>query len=507
MKNKNIISDLKAGLVVFLVALPLCLGIAMACNLPLFSGIISGVVGGLIVTLFSGSKFSVSGPAAGLTAIIIAAISQLGSFEALLAAVILAGVLQIILGLLKAGTIGNYIPNAVIKGMLAGIGIILITKQLPHLFGFNFNSDEIHLDASFFVSIANQISEKLSIGVLIIGFVSLFAILLAEKSFYKSNKFLSVIPGPLLAVLVGIVLNLAFTKLPQFHVDTKFLVNLPVISSFSELNNLIIFPDFSLIASSNFWIIVFTLAIVASLETLLGIEAVDKLDPDKNESNTNKELFAQGIGNIVSGFIGGLPLTSVIVRSSANIHAGAKSKISVIVHALLLIISVFLFPNILALIPNASLAAILIMTGFKLTKLGLYKKKWNKGIAYFLPFITTIVVMLMHDLLFGVFAGIIVAVFFIIRDIIKFSFDTSIEVVEDKKRYILKFPQQVTFFNKGFLVKYFKSIPEGQIVLIDGTINKTMNKDVKEVLEDFLVNSKKRDIEVAFKNYNFYETN
>lgn len=500
MKNRNSLADLKAGLVVFLVALPLCLGIAMACDLPLFSGVISGVVGGIIVTFLSGSKYSVSGPAAGLTAIIISAISQLGSFEFLLAAIVCAGLLQIIFGLLKAGSIGNYIPNAVIKGMLAGIGIILISKQLPHLLGFEFNFHKIHLDESFFLTIINQIREN--IGVLIIGFVSLSSIILAEKLFYKEHKILSNIPGPLLAVIVGIVLNLFFVSIPSLKIDVKFLVHLPIISSFSEFKEIVIFPNFGKITSIDFWIIVFSLAVVASLETLLGIEAIDKLDPDKNESNTNKELFAQGIGNIVSGFIGGLPLTSVIVRSSANINAGAKSKLSIIVHAIFLLISVLFFPKVLALIPNASLAAILIMTGYKLTKFGLYKKKWNNGFAYFLPFITTIVVMLMTDLLKGVFVGLIVAVFFIIRDNIKFSFDTSIDETEDKNLYTIRLPQQVTFFNKGFLITYFKSIPSGHIVLIDGTINKTINKDVKEVISDFIINCKKRDIEVAFINYN-----
>ncbi len=501
MNYKNILADFKSGIVVFLVALPLCLGIAMACGIPLFSGIISGVIGGVLVTIFSDSKYSVSGPAAGLTAIVISAISQLGSFESFLAAVVLAGVLQISFGLLKAGTIGNYIPNSVIKGMLAGIGIILISKQLPHLIGYHTNSQHFHFKSTISTFLIHDVIEQIDLGVVIIGLVSLLALIIAEKPFYKNDKVLSNIPSPLLAVIFGVLLTTAFNNYPNLAIDNKYLVHLPNIASFSDFKEILFFPNFEQISTSGFWLIVFTLAVVASLETLLSIEAIDKLDPDKNESNTNKELLAQGIGNIVSGFIGGLPLTSVIVRSSANINSGAKSKWSVIFHALLLLGSVLLLPNVLALVPNASLAAILIMTGFKLTKLTLYKKKWNIGLAYFLPFITTILVMLITDLLKGVFVGIIVAVIFIIRDNIKFSFESTIEITNDKHHYFLKLPQQVTFFNKGYLINFFKSIHPGSKVIIDGTINKTINKDAKDVISDFITNSTKRDIEVGVINF------
>jgi MFS superfamily sulfate permease-like transporter len=500
MFQKNLFADIKAGVVVFLVALPLCLGIAMACKVPLFSGIIAGVVGGILVTVFSGSKYSVSGPAAGLTAIVLSSISQLGSYEAFLAAVVFAGVFQLILGILKAGAIGNYIPNAVIKGMLAGIGIILIIKQIPHLFGYDKDpqGDEqfIQMDGeNSFTELINMIN-FITPGALIIGIVSFIVLIIADKPFYKKDKFLSNIPGPLLAVVFGILLTLSFNGHSFLAIDAQHLVNLPVIGSISDLKSNLTFPDFSFANSSKFWIIVLTMAIVASLETLLGIEAVDKLDPEKNESNTNKELLAQGIGNIACGFIGGLPVTSVIVRSSANINSGSKSKLSAIIHAILLLVSVLLLPNALALIPNACLAAILVMTGFKLTKLAIFKKQLKFGLEQFLPFVITIIVMLVTDLLKGVCAGLIVAVIYIIRDNIKFSFDATSEMIDGQLYYLVKLPQHVTFFNKGYLTKFFAEVKPDSKVIIDGSINKKINRDSKDVIANFIDSASKRKVQV-----------
>lgn len=505
MFQKNLLADIKAGVVVFLVALPLCLGIAMACKVPLFSGIIAGVIGGILVTIFSGSKYSVSGPAAGLTAIVLASISQLGSYPAFLAAVVFAGVFQLILGILKAGSIGNYIPNAVIKGMLAGIGIILIIKQIPHLFGYDKDpeGDEqfIQLDGeNSFTELIHMIN-FITPGAIVIGLVSFAVLIIAEKPFYKKNKILSNLPGPLLAVVFGILLTIAFKSHSLLAIDSIHLVNLPIISSFADLKANLFFPDFSSANSSAFWIIVFTLAIVASLETLLGIEAVDKLDPDKNESNTNKELLAQGIGNITSGFLGALPVTSVIVRSSANINSGAKSKLSTIIHASLLLISVLLLPNLLALIPNACLAAILIMTGFKLTKLAIFKEQWNFGYEQFIPFIITIGVMLVTDLLKGVCAGVIVSVIYIIRDNIKSSFEASSDVMDGKLYYLIKLPQHVTFFNKGYLINFFGTIKPESKLIIDASINKKINRDSKDVIDNFINTAKKRKVEIELIKY------
>jgi MFS superfamily sulfate permease-like transporter len=505
MFQKKLFSDIKAGLVVFLVALPLCLGIAMACKVPLFSGIIAGVVGGILVTIFSGSKYSVSGPAAGLTAIVLSSISQLGSYEAFLAAVVFAGVFQLILGVLKAGSIGNYIPNAVIKGMLAGIGIILIIKQIPHLFGYDKDpeGDEqfIQLDGeNSFTELIHMVN-FITPGALIIGLVSFVVLIIAEKPFYKKDKILSNFPGPLLAVVFGILLTISFKGSAFLGVDTQHLVNLPSITNLSELKANLTFPNFSFANTSAFWMIVLTLGVVASLETLLGIEAIDKIDPEKNESNTNKELLAQGIGNIACGFIGGLPVTSVIVRSSANINSGAKSKLSAIIHASLLLISVLLLPNLLALIPNACLAAILIMTGFKLTKLAIFKEQWKFGYEQFIPFVITIVVMLVTDLLKGVCAGLIVAIIFIIKDNIKSSFESNSEIIEGKLYYLIKLPQHVTFFNKGYLINFFGSIESDSKVIIDASINKKMNRDAKDVIDDFINTAKHRKIELELIKY------
>lgn len=502
---KRNLADLKSGIVVFLVALPLCLGIALACGVPLFSGIIAGVIGGIIVTSLSGAKYSVSGPAAGLTAIVISSIAQLGSFDAFLAAVVFAGIFQIILGILKAGSVGNYIPNAVIKGMLAGIGIILIIKQIPHLFGYDKDpeGDEqfVQMDGeNSFTELVNMIN-FITPGAIIVGVVSFIVLIIAEKDFYKKNKILVNIPGPLLVVIFGVLFTFIFKAEPFLAIDSQHLVNLPTISTFADLKSNLFFPDFSKATTTTFWIIALTLAIVASLETLLGIEAIDKLDPDKNESNTNKELFAQGIGNIACGLVGGLPVTSVIVRSSANINAGAKSKLSVILHAVLLLVSVLLLPQLLACIPNASLAAILIITGFKLTKVAIFKEQWKFGLEQFIPFVITITVMLLSDLLKGVCAGVLVSVIFIIRDNIKFSFESSNEIMDGKEYYLIKLPQQVTFFNKGFLIKFFKSVREGSKVIIDGSINKSINRDARDVISDFVINSKKKNIDVELFKY------
>lgn len=502
MFQKNLLSDLKSGVVVFLVALPLCLGIAMACGVPLFSGIIAGVIGGILVTVFSGSKYSVSGPAAGLTAIVVSSITQLGSFEVFLAAIVLAGIFQILLGIAKAGGIGNYIPNAVIKGMLAGIGIILIIKQIPHLFGYDKDPEG---DEEFFqIDGQNSFTELVNMlnyitpGAIIIGLVSFLVLIISEKQFYKKNKILSNIPGPLLAVIFGVLLTISFKSNAFLMLSSEHLVNLPTIASVDDLKNNLLFPDFSKITDSHFWIIVATLAIVASLETLLGIEAVDKLDPDKNESDTNKELLAQGIGNIACGLVGGLPVTSVIVRSSANIHAGAKSKASTIIHAALLLVAVLLLPNLLALIPNACLAAILIMTGFKLTKLAIFKEQWSFGFEQFIPFVVTIIVMLVTDLLKGVCAGLVVSIIFIIRDNIKFSFENIKDKISGKDYFLLKLPQHVTFFNKGYLISYLKTITPNSKLVIDTSINKKINRDAQDVLDDYTEQAKKKNIEIEF---------
>lgn len=503
---KNTITNFRSGIVVFLVALPLCLGIALACNVPLFSGILAGIVGGLIVTFFSGSILSVSGPAAGLTSIILVAVSTLGSFEIFIAAVMFAGVLQILLGFAKAGGIGNFVPNAVIKGMLAGIGIILIMKQVPHLVGYDRdpegNFDFLQQDGHNTFSDLYYMFNYISPGAIVIGVVSLLILFMGQSAFYQKDKVLSLIPAPLLVVLTGALLNISFKTYAFLTISEEHMVTLPVIKNFADLTNTLVFPDFSALNTTGFWSVVITLALVASLESLLSIEATDKLDPLKRDSDSNKELIAQGIGNIICGLIGALPVTAVIVRSSANINAGATSKLSAIIHALLLVLSILLIPNLLMLIPNSALAAILIMTGYKLTKLELFKQLYKKGVDQFLPFLVTIAVMLGTDLLKGVGVGIAVSIFFIIRFNIKSSIEVAEDIIEGKRNYLIKLPQHVTFFNKGFIISYLNKIRKESRVIIDGSINKSTDKDVKEVLQDFIVVSKLNGIEVQLVKYN-----
>ncbi|MBU1760394.1 MAG: SulP family inorganic anion transporter, partial [Bacteroidetes bacterium] len=386
--SKNLKKDIPASIVVFLVALPLCLGIALASGAPLFSGILSGIIGGIVVASFSGSQLSVSGPAAGLTVIVLTAITDLGSFNVFLLAVMIAGLLQILLGILKAGTIGNYFPNSVIIGMLAAIGIILILKQLPHAVGYDadyegdyeFNQAD---NENTFSALISAFS-KFSGGAVIISAISIAILIIWPKI-----KKLAIVPAPLIVVVVGILLAEIF-KDSYLNLNAQQLVQIPVVESFTDFKGLFIFPDFSAISNPKLWTVAVTIAIVASLETLLSLEAVDKIDPIKRVSPTNRELIAQGIGNTIAGLVGALPMTAVIVRSSANVNSGGRTKVSAILHGLFLMISVLLIPILINKIPLACLAAILLLVGYKLAKLSLFKKMWKDGKDQFIPFSVTI---------------------------------------------------------------------------------------------------------------------
>ncbi|MBA3662895.1 MAG: SulP family inorganic anion transporter [Bacteroidetes bacterium] len=505
MNSKNILTDFKSGIVVFLVALPLCLGIALTCNVPLFSGILAGVIGGVFVTFFSTSALSVSGPAAGLTAVTISSVATLGSFPLFLSAVCCAGALQIVLGYIKAGSIGDFIPVSVIKGMLAGIGIILIIKQLPHLVGYDSDPegdfDFIQPDGHNTFSELFYMFNYITPGAVIVGIVSIGIIIISQQNFYKKNKILSTVPGPLLVVLCGIFLAILFEPFPYFSISQDHMVNLPVIKNLSDFKQVLVPPDFSLWYTSKFWSIALTLAFVASLESLLSVEAVDKLDPLKRKSDFNTELKAQGLGNILCGLLGALPVTAVIVRGSANINAGATSKLSAVFHALLLASSILFLPSLLMKIPNAALAAILITTGYKLSQVSLFTKMYQKGIDQFLPLLTTIVVMLLSDLLKGVGAGVIVAIIFIIRSNIKSSFDVAEDVIDGKQHYIIKLPTHITYFNKGYLLKYLNSLKKGSKLIIDGSINKTTDKEARDVMQEFVEASHIKQIEVEIIKY------
>lgn len=490
MKNLSFSSlkyDIPAALVVFLVALPLCLGIALASGAPLFSGIIAGIVGGIIVGTLSSSHFSVSGPAAGLTTIVLGAIDQLGSFEIFLSAVIIAGILQLIMGFLKAGIIGNYFPSSVIKGMLAAIGIILILKQIPHILGYDKDSE-----GDFYFNQAdgeNTFSEIITAlthvhpGAIVVGLICLAFLIVWDLPRLKKYKLFQFVPGPLIMVFIGIGLNEFFLNYHYlFYLTGEELVELPVSKTSSEFFGQFILPDFTSLANPQVYFVAFTIAIIASLESLLSIEATDKLDPHKRKTDPNTELKAQGVGNIISGFLGGLPLTAVIVRSSANIGAGAKSKLSTIIHGILILVSVIFIASLLNKIPLACLAALLLTVGYKLARLALFKTMYRLGWDQFLPFTVTIVAIQFSDLLTGIFCGLIVAVFYILKK----NYNRAYTITTDHENFItLNMSENVTFINKGNLMTSLSEIPENSKVIINASKSHYIDHDVLEVIHNF----------------------
>lgn len=497
---KHVGADLSASIVVLLVALPLCLGIALGSGAPLFSGIIAGVVGGIVIGILSGSQLSVSGPAAGLTVIVATAITKLQVYEAFLLAVVIAGIFQLIFGFIKAGVIGDYVPNAVIKGMLAAIGLILIMKQLPHLVGYDtdFEGDESFLqpDHENTFTALFQAVKYITPSAMIIGTISLVLLTLWERPFIKSKKSLKLLPGPLVVVLVGTLLNEYFkTSQPAYALEAKHLVALPVANDVSSFVSFLTFPDIAFLKNPDVWISGITIAIVASLETLLGIEAADKLDPLKRVTPTNRELKAQGAGNMVSGLIGGLPLTSVVVRTSANISSGAKSKMSTIYHGILMMLCVMFIPGILNKIPLSALAAVLIFTGYKLAKVTLFKEFYKKGWDQFVPFVVTIAAILFTDLLVGILIGIGVGLFFLIRS----NFRSAVMVVNDANNYLIRFRKDVSFLNKPIVKKKLEDVPANAFVIIDATRADFIDKDVIEEINNFLCHAYLKKIKVEVK--------
>lgn len=500
MKNfiANWRNDLPSSLVVFLVALPLCLGVGLASTniegingMPnVFSGIIAGIVGGIVVGSLSGSRAGVSGPAAGLITIILAAIVTLGSFEAFLLAVVFAGVIQIIAGFAGLGIIGNYFPSSVIKGMLAAIGITLILKEIPHAVGYD---KDFFGDEAFFQNDGhNTFSElvyamgALNMTAILIAAISIVIMILFEQKFIKKIKLFQFIPGALIVVLVGIGINLGF-KISESNwtLSSEHLVSLPRAANFDEFIGFLSFPDFNYLTNPNVYVIALTIALIGSLETLLSVEATDKLDPEKHTTPTNRELKAQGVGNMISGMIGGLPVTQVIVRSSANINSGAKSKVSAIVHGVLLMVTVIFIPHILNLIPLASLAAILIMIGYKLAKIKLFQQLYKQGWDQFLPFCATIIGVLLTDLLMGIGIGIAVAVFFILKKNYQNNFVKLERDVQGKHETVLTLSEEVSFLNKAGLVHSFNHVNPDSILIIDGTKSKTIDFDVLELIHEF----------------------
>lgn len=472
--------DLTAGLVVFLVALPLCLGVALASNAPLISGVVAGIVGGLVVGSLSGSQTSVAGPAAGLTAVVAVQIARLGSFSAFLVAVFLAGFMQIGLGLARAGTIAAFFPSSVIKGLLAAIGIILILKQIPHVFGHD--PDPVGEMAFGQPDGQNTFSELLQTlthiqpGAALVGMLAVLA-LVGWQRVEVLRK--SPVPAALVVVLGAVALNMV---LGGWTIDASHLVQVPIATSATSL---LVAPDWSVLGNSDVYVGALTIAIVASLETLLNLEAVDKIDPRQRESPPNRELVAQGCGNIVSGLIGGLPVTSVIVRSSVNIEAKNETKVSTIFHGTLLVGSVLLVPHLLNRIPLASLAAILLVTGFKLASPKLFKQMWSEGKQQFVPFMVTIVAIVLIDLLWGIMIGLVASLAFILASNFRRPLRQIMEQHVTGSVLRIELATQVGFFSRPALERALNAVPKGGHVLLDARSSDYIDADVLDFIDDY----------------------
>ncbi|MFD1466963.1 SulP family inorganic anion transporter [Hymenobacter caeli] len=492
--------DAPAGLVVFLVALPLCLGISLASGAPLLAGVVAGIVGGVLVSWLSGSAVSVSGPAAGLTVVMLSALATLGSFPAVLAATVVAGLLQLLLGVARAGIVALYFPAAVIRGMLAAIGIILVLKQLPHFFGADADFFEDMNFSQFdgqntFTELAGAV-RALSPGSVLVGALALALLLLWNTAPVRRQPWARLVPGALVAVVAAVALNqLLKTVAPALQVRPEHLVKLPVLTSWGQLAGAMTFPDFSALRNPATYGVAFTIAAVASLETLLSIEAVDNLDPQKRHTPPNRELLAQGAGNLVSGLLGGLPLTAVIVRSSANVAAGAQTRLAAFLHGILLLVSLLFLGSVLNLIPLSALAAVLLVVGFQLTRPALYRKQWGLGWAQFGPFIITIAAVLFTDLLKGVGIGLVLGFFFILKDNAKAGSylrrdDTASGGAADADGdeaapLHLRLPEHVSFLNKASIVTTLEQLPTGSRVILDGTRSDAIDHDVLEAIEAF----------------------
>ncbi len=505
---KEFKSDLPASIVVFFVAVPLCLGIALASGAPLFAGIIAGIVGGIIVGIASGSPLGVSGPAAGLAVIVLTSIATLGSWPAFLLAVVLAGVIQLALGFAKAGFIAYFFPSSVIKGMLTGIGLLIILKQIPHALGWDKDAEGddafIQADGQNTLSEITKAFDFITPGAILIAVISLAILILWDTVLTKKHKIFQLIQGPIVVVVLGIVMNYLFkTGTLNFSLAEDQVVRLPVANNLTEFFSQFTFPDFSAITNFEVWKVAIVLAIVASLETLLCVEATDKMDPDKRVTPTNRELKAQGLGNIVSGLIGGLPVTQVIVRSSANINFGGKTKLSAILHGVFLLISAITIASLLNMIPLASLAAILLMVGYKLAKPVLFKQMYKLGWEQFIPFLATVVGILATDLLKGITIGILVGIFYTLRHSYRNShyMKETVTTEEGHEIHHLVLAEEVSFFNKASVIKELEEIPENSKVIIDCTKSKSIAHDVIEIITNYRSNAKRKNITVETINF------
>lgn len=509
---KNLRFDAPAGLVVFLIALPLCLGIALASGAPLFSGLIAGIVGGIVIGSLSNSHTSVSGPAAGLTAVILVAIQDLGAFQILLTATVLAGVFQLILGFVRAGSIADFFPSSVIKGMLTGIGIIIILKQIPHALGYDKDSEGDMAfaeqdGANTFTTIWNSITEFIHPGATLVALVSITLMLLWDRPAIK--KYVSAVPAALTAVIAGVLLNeLLKTWGDPWAIRSEHLVNIPIAENMSAFIGQFMMPDFSQLTNPKVYTVALTICAVASVETLLCLEAVDKIDPYSRTSDPDRELKAQGVGNIISGMIGGLPITSVIVRSSANINAGGRSKLSAILHGILLLVCAALIPSLLNLIPLSALAAVLILTGYKLAKISIFKEMWENGKFQWWPFIITVVAVVFTDLLTGVGIGLVASVVAILWGNLNNSYIFHKEEYHEGDLVRIKLSQEVSFLNKASIKNSLEKLPLKAKVLIDASDTSYIDFDVLEIIREFAAQkAPQKEVQVmlsGFKDkYNF----
>ncbi|WP_421754202.1 SulP family inorganic anion transporter [Croceimicrobium sp.] len=503
MTFKFLKEDLSASLVVFLVAVPLCLGIAVASGASPLSGLIAGLVGGIVVGSLSGSQLSVSGPAAGLTAIVLDAITSLPTFNAFLLAVVFAGIIQFLLGSFKAGVIGYYFPTAVIKGMLSAIGLILILKQIPHALGDDkdYEGDTSFIqfdDQNTFTEIVMAIQNP-AMGAVIITLVALALLILFDTQFFKRFSIFKIIPPALIAVISGVGLNALFGLYkPEWALQDLHLVSIPTSEDLGGLWEQFSFPDWSHFSNPDIYIIAITIALVASIETLLSIEAADKLDPKKRISPANRELQAQGVGNMLSGLLGGLPVTAVIVRSSANISSGAQTKLSAIFHGIWIVLSIIFLADIMNLIPLSALAAVLLVVGYKLVKPSLIKSMYKKGLNQFIPFVVTIVAILLTDLLIGIGIGLVVMVFYILKS----NFISAVHfenLGEDK--ILIRLNKDVSFLNKALILDHLEKVHSGAEVTIDARRAEFIDMDIQEVIDDFVQSAPERDIKIDYKPF------
>jgi MFS superfamily sulfate permease-like transporter len=505
--------DISSSIVVFLVALPLCLGIAHASGVPVMSGLIAGIVGGVVIGFMSGSHVSVSGPAAGLITLVEASLHDLsGGREALVshaalqafaAALVIAGLLQLILGLLKVGKLADFIPASVIKGMLAAIGLMLILKQVPHLVGWDADDfgDEgfIQHDGQTTFSEINIAFEHLTPLAILIGVLGLLIQFAWDSKYLKGIKWIQLLPAPLIVVVLGVFFNgWANNMGSDWAIEKSHLVNIPNFLAPGMAESSMIVPNFRVLGNWLIWVIAVKITLIASIESLLSIEASDKIDPQKRVTPPNRELVAQGVGNTISGLLGGIPVTAVIVRSSANVNAGGMSKLSAVFHGAWLTVAVLLFPGVLNLIPNSALAAILIYVGFKLAKPSLIKQEWAKGNMSFVPFLVTVVSILFTDLLIGIMIGMAVGFFYIIKS----NFHKSITLVQIDNNYMVRFQQQATFLNKSLLKTVLDELPTGANVIMDLTHCTFMDRDILDIIDDFQIRAKEKSMVISFEFLN-----